>query len=183
MRAPTFFRPAPPRSALRNVAWTALQSIVIWGVALFAVPLLIVALEGRCGWPSVEWLHAPVVAGILFVACSALNVAAALELALRGEGTPLPTAAPRRLVLGGVYGYVRNPMAVAGIGQALAVGLGFGSWVVLLYAVAGGFVWHHVVRKAEGRDLLTRFGNEYAAYQASVPLWRFRLRRYPAHGR
>lgn len=103
MRTPTVFRPAPPRSALRNVLWTAVQSVVIWGVALFVVPLLLVAFERSVGGHPVSRIHAPVAACILFLACSALNLAAAVGLAVRGEGTPLPTAAPRRLVLTGPY--------------------------------------------------------------------------------
>lgn len=46
------------------------------------------------------------------------------------------------------------------------------------YAITGAFVWHFGVRVAEERDLLDRFGGEYAAYRAAVPLWRARLRGY-----
>src|SRR3979490_1029596 len=140
MRTSTLFRPAPPRSTRRNVLWTVAQSVVIWGVALCLVPLLLVALERRVGGHAVSSIHLPIAAAILFLVCSALNVVAGVGLAVRGEGTPLPTAAPRRLVLGGPYRYVRNPMAMAGIGQGIAVGLWFGSWVVLGYALAGAIV-------------------------------------------
>ncbi|HEY3593950.1 MAG TPA: isoprenylcysteine carboxylmethyltransferase family protein [Polyangiaceae bacterium] len=159
---------------MTNVLWTALQSALIWGVALFLVPLLIVALEHRFGGHPLSWPAAPVAAVILFLLCSALNLAAGFELAVRGEGTPLPTAGPRKLVVGGVYRYVRNPMAIAGIGQGIAVGLWFGSWLVLIYAFAGAFVWHYGVRPAEEQDLLARFGEAYAHYRIAVPLWRGR---------
>lgn len=168
------FRPAPPRNAITNVLWTAAQSAVIWGIALFLVPLLLVALERRLGSHSVSWVHAPAVAVILFLVCSVLNLATGFELAVRGEGTPLPTAGPRKLVLSGPYRYVRNPMAIAGIGQGIAVGLWFGSWVVLIYALAGALVWHYAIRPAEERDLLARFGEAYAQYRTAVPLWRAR---------
>jgi protein-S-isoprenylcysteine O-methyltransferase Ste14 len=178
MRTPTLFRPAPPRSALHNVAWMAVQSVVIWGIALFLLPFLIVALEHRLGGHSVSWLRNPVVAVLLFLVCSALNIFAGVELAVRGAGTPLPTAAPRHLVLSGPYRYLRNPMAVAGIGQGISVGLWFGSWIVIGYALAGAVVWHYGIRDAEERDLLARFGNAYAQYRTAVPLWRTR---YPGY--
>jgi protein-S-isoprenylcysteine O-methyltransferase Ste14 len=180
MRPPTLFRPAPPRSALHNVLWTALQSAVIWGATLLVIPLLIVAVERRISWRASPWIHAPVAAVILFLACSALNIAAGFELAVRGRGTPLPTAAPRLFVASGPYRYVRNPMAVAGIGQGLAVGLWFGSWTVLAYALLGALLWHFAIRPAEENDLLARFGNTYDEYRMRVPLWRAR---YPIASR
>lgn len=178
MRPPTLFRPAPPRSALTNVLWTVVQSAVIWAAALFLIPLFIVAFERRFGGRPVSWIHAPTAAVILFLVCSALNLAAGFELAMRGQGTPLPTAGPRNLVVSGPYRYVRNPMAIAGIGQGIAVGMWFGSWVVLSYALAGAFVWHYGMRPAEERDLLARFGKAYADYRTAVPLWRAR---YPGY--
>ena len=175
---PSIFRPAPPRSAWRNVAWTAAQSVVVWGVALLGVPLAIIALERKAGGHPVSWLHVPVLAVAMFFACTALNISAGFGLAVRGEGTPLPMAAPRRLVLSGPYRYLRNPMAVAGIGQGLAVGLWFGSWVVLVYALAGAILWHFAIRPAEEDDLLARFGDAYAQYRSTVPLWRPRFPGY-----
>jgi protein-S-isoprenylcysteine O-methyltransferase Ste14 len=174
MRTSTLFRPAPPRSTLTNVLWTLVQSALIWGVALILVPLVIVAMEHRFGGHPVWWIRAPVAAVILFLLCSALNLAAGFELAVRGEGTPLPIAGPRKLVVGGVYRYVRNPMAIAGIGQGIAVGLWFGSSVVLIYALTGALVWHYGIRPAEERDLLAHFGEAYAHYRTTVPLWRVR---------
>lgn len=178
MRPPTLFRPAPPRSALQNVLWTAAQCAAVWGVTLFLAPLALIALERRLGIPSLPAIHLPLIAAILFVAFSALNLSAGAGLSVHGKGTPLPTSAPRRLVLDGPYGYVRNPMALAGIGQGVAVALWFGSWVVLGYALAGALVWHLGLRPAEERDLIARFGPEYARYRAAVPLWWPRFPRY-----
>jgi protein-S-isoprenylcysteine O-methyltransferase Ste14 len=61
-------------------------------------------------------------------------------------------------VLAGPYRHVRNPMAVAGIAQGVAVALWLGSWAVLLYAVSGALLWHMAIRSAEERDLAERFG-------------------------
>jgi protein-S-isoprenylcysteine O-methyltransferase Ste14 len=69
-------------------------------------------------------------------------------------------------------------MAVAGIGQGVAVALWLGSWVVLLYALAGAVLWHVAIRPAEERDLAARFGSAYRAYRSAVRLWLPRLRPY-----
>ncbi|TWT50903.1 hypothetical protein Pla22_36460 [Rubripirellula amarantea] len=92
-------------------------------------------------------------------------------MAFFGDGTPLPTATAPKLVIAGPYRFVRNPMALAGIIQGIAVGWFFGSYVVVSYAVAGAFVWHWLVRPVEENDLQQRFGDSYADYRRRVRLW------------
>ena len=62
-------------------------------------------------------------------------------------------------------------MAVAGIGQGLAVGLMLGSWLVALYAFLGSLAWNWAIRPHEEADLASRFGAEFEAYQARVSCW------------
>lgn len=55
-------------------------------------------------------------------------------------------------MIAGPYRFVRNPMALAGVTQAAAVGLMLGSWLVVAYAVIGSSLWNHVVRPGEEAD-------------------------------
>ncbi len=174
----SLFRPAPPRSRRANLLWTAAQSVAIWGLALLVGPAVLVAAERRLGVPRFDFSGRTSLALLLFGATSALNLATGAVLAARGRGTPLPTACPRALVVSGPYRHVRNPMAVAGIGQGVAVAVGLGSWLVLLYALGGAVLWHVVVRPVEERDLAERFGSAYAHYRRAVPLWWWRRRPY-----
>lgn len=151
--------------------WLAAQCAVIWSVTLVVLPLMIVGAEHRMGNAPAEWLHSRGAAIVLFVLASALNVAAGIGLAVRGHGTPLPVMAPRDLVVGGPYRYLRNPMALAGISQGVAVAVWFGSWIVLGYALAGALVWHFGIRPIEEQDLVERFGDVYVRYRGAVPLW------------
>ncbi len=150
----------------------------MWGLALVAGPAALTALERQLALPGFAVPGQGVAALLLFGAASALNLASGAALAVRGRGTPLPTACPRALVVAGPYRYVRNPMAVAGIGQAVALAVGLGSWLVLAYAMSGALLWHLAVRPAEERDLAARFGRPYAAYRDAVPLWWPRRRPY-----
>jgi protein-S-isoprenylcysteine O-methyltransferase Ste14 len=88
-----------------------------------------------------------------------------------GRGTPLPSAMPNRLVIAGPYRWVRNPMAVAGIMQGVAVGLILSSWLVVAYAVVGSLVWNYAVRPSEEADLRSRFGADFARYESEVRCW------------
>lgn len=145
--------------------------LVFWGLFLVVLPRLISWGEDR--WrlrlDLPTWVHLGGL--ILLVAASALGVWSATSMATRGDGTPLPSATASRLVTAGPYRLVRNPMAVAGIAQAVGVGLMLGSWLVVLYELAGSLLWNWVVRPLEEADLEARFGAEFVAYQRRVACW------------
>lgn len=157
-----------------HLAATAAQIVVFWGVLLGVVPVLVAWFERRWGLavPASlvpDWL-APFGA-VLFVLASALGIWSAVAMSTRGAGTPLPAAAANLLVVAGPYRIVRNPMAVAGITQGVALGLVLGSWLVVGYAVAGGLFWNYVVRPLEEAELEARFGDEFRRYRAAVRCW------------
>jgi len=160
--------PATTRSHLRR---TAAQIVVFWGGALVVVPALIVILEIRWGLHLPMPLSVRVLGGIVLVAASILGIRSAVVMVGRGDGTPLPSATAARLVVTGPYRYVRNPMAVAGIAQGVAVGLLCGSWLVIVYALCGSLVWNDLIRPWEEKDLAARFGDEYERYRARVSCW------------
>ena len=97
-------------------------------------------------------------------------------MAVIGQGTPLPTSYAPQLVITGPYRFLRNPMALAGILQGIAVGTFTGSIWVILYAIVGGVLWHFTVRDFEEQVLLIRFGEPYQTYCNRVGLWLPRLR-------
>ncbi|SDH17250.1 methyltransferase family protein [Agrococcus jejuensis] len=170
-RGPFAFVVAPVVSVRAIAARTTRQMLVFWGTFLVVLPTIIALVEAR-------WLlrldAPPVVQALgvlLFVVASALGIWSARSFAVLGEGTPLPSTQPRRLVVAGPYRWVRNPMAIAGIVQGMAVGLAIGSWMVVVWAAAGSLVWNQVVRPEEEADLHARFGAEYAAYRDRVRCW------------
>ena len=173
---PFAFRTARPRSVGAILAATAVQVIIFWGVFLVVGPLILVALEYRwnVGFGFPEFAR-PVGVTVLVLA-SALGVWSAGAMVVGGRGTPLPVAMPSRLVVVGPYRLVRNPMAVAGIVQGVAVGLVFSSWLVVAYAVIGSVIWNLAVRPHEEADLERRFGGDYSSYRDAVRCWIPRLR-------
>ncbi len=70
----------------------------------------------------------------------------------------------------GVCAYVRNPMAISGIGQGLAVALFLGSPLVAVYALMGASLWRFVFRPLE-EDLRKNFGADYENYCETVRCW------------
>lgn len=140
------------------------------GLADFGVPVLGAPVFGGIALGTAE-------AGIfVLVLASALGLWAAFSMSMRGAGTPLPSASANLLVVVGPYRLVRNPMAIAGIAQAVGVGLVLGSWPVGLYALCGAIYWDRLVRPYEEADLAERFGAAYEEYRARVDCWVPRLR-------
>ena len=165
------FRRARPADPSWNLAKTAVQVAVFWGVILFVIPPWIVAASTRLGLPVYEFAAARFVAVGLFVVASTLGIVSAITMAVQGQGTPLPIDSPRRMVVTGPYARVRNPMAIAGLAQGTAVAIWHGSLAVLVYVIVGGVIWQFAVRPLEEADLLRVFGDEFARYRETVPLW------------
>ena len=161
---------------------TLAQTVVFWGGFLFVLPRIVFGVETAVGGEAwrVAGGASQVVGVVLFTLCGTLGLTSGFLMASRGHGTPLPLDAPRVLVVAGPYRFVRNPMAIGGIGQGVAVGLMLGSPAVLLYALAGAFVWHGVARPWEERDLEDWFGEPYRAYRRAVRCWWPRRRPYGA---
>jgi protein-S-isoprenylcysteine O-methyltransferase Ste14 len=171
-----------PMSKKGAVTWTFAQTAIFWGVFLWILPKGIVELESRLGWNAVVHTGQFFLSIGLLVGASLLGAWSGITMAIVGDGTPLPTATAPGLVVRGPYRFVRNPMALAGISQGVAVGWLMGSFGVIAYSMVGAFVWHWFVRPVEEADLQTRFGEEYVRYKEMVGLWvpRFVNKRGPS---
>jgi protein-S-isoprenylcysteine O-methyltransferase Ste14 len=108
---------------------------------------------------------------VIFLLASTVGLWSCFSMALLGEGTPLPAATGRRLVIAGPYRFVRNPMAFAGAFQTVGAGCYLGSWLVVLSALAGGLIWNAFIRPEEEADLARRFGRPYELYRDRVRCW------------
>ena len=93
------------------------------------------------------------------------------DFATFGRGTPAPIDAPKRLVVRGLYRYVRNPMYVGVLTVILSWAVLFQSTQVFVYAISIGICFHLFVVLYEERHLARLFGAEYREYCASVGRW------------
>ena len=79
-------------------------------------------------------------------------------------------APTERLVIGGIYRHVRNPMYVAVLSIILGQALLFSSWALLAYGAIVGAAMVSFVRLYEEPTLARRYGAEYEAYRRAVPV-------------
>jgi len=117
------------------------------------------------------------VLGVLLIAAALpVLIAAFARFVTEGRGTPAPVAPTERLVVGGLYRWVRNPMYVA-VGSVIAGQvLLFGSLPLLAYLAVVMAAFAAFVHLYEQPKLLATYGEEYETYCRAVPAWRPRLR-------
>ena len=127
------------------------------------------------GWrlrPAPAWyLPVRVLGAVLVVVGAAFVVSAYVRFAREGRGTPAPFAPPDRLVVGGEYRYVRNPMYVAVTATILGQALLLWRPVLLIYAAVVATAFVAFVLGYEQPTLSRQFGASYEAYRRAVPAW------------
>ncbi len=165
------FRETRPAKTNWILAKTFGQIVIVWTLILAIFPVLITRVEAKLGIPNFSFPFQGLISLILFAAISSLGVASAVTMSRIGKGTPLPLDHAPNLVNQGVYAYVRNPMALSGIGQGIAVALFLGSPLVFVYALMGSLIWQLIFRPLEEENLRNRFGVEYLNYCAEVRCW------------
>lgn len=124
-----------------------------------------------------------VIGVVMIVAGGAVLIHAFARFVTEGAGTPAPIAPPERLVVGGLYRYVRNPMYLAVLAVIVGQALLFGQVAMVLYAAAVGVAFVAFVHWYEEPTLTGRFGVEYVVYCREVPGWWPRLRPWRGAGR
>jgi len=158
----------------RAIAGSLLFLVVAPGVVAGLVPWLLTGWEADDALGDLLVLR--VTGAILLAAGVVVLLDAFLRFAREGRGTPAPVAPTERLVVGGLYRYVRNPMYLAVeaaiVGQALLLE----RTILLACAAAVGVVFWAFVRLYEEPTLARRYGDEYEEYRSAVPAWRPRLR-------
>lgn len=131
-------------------------------------------------WLITRWHHGdlyPVAVravGIALIAAATLvMIVAFARFPVEGGGVPFPTNPPSsdRVIVGGPYRYVRNPMYVAFVVAIVGLTLLLARPVLLIYAAAFGVAIAAFVHWYEEPTMRKRFGEHYLAYCRQVPGW------------
>jgi protein-S-isoprenylcysteine O-methyltransferase Ste14 len=156
------------------VSGTALFFALAPGVVAGLGPWWLTGWRSRAapGW----WLPVRVAAGLLTAVALVVLVAAFVRFVVEGLGTPAPVAPTERLVVGGLYRYVRNPMYVAVLGAILGQALLLAQPVLVGYGALCGAAMVAFVHWYEEPTLTLRYGSSYVAYRSGVPGWWPRIR-------
>jgi len=151
------------RAAVGAVVFLFLAPGVVAGV----IPWLLTRWEVD----KALWLPLRLGGGVILAGSVGVLLHAFSRFVVEGVGTPAPVAPTERLVVGGLYRYVRNPMYLAVVGAIVGQALLFGQLELLIYAGVIQLIFVAFVHWYEEPTLHRQFGEEYDAYQRAVPAW------------
>jgi protein-S-isoprenylcysteine O-methyltransferase Ste14 len=156
------------------------RAIAAAGTAAFLV-LVPGVVAGLIPWLLTGWrvesapLAVRILGGALILGGAGFLLHAFARFVSEGIGTPAPVAPTERLVVGGVYRHVRNPMYLAVGATITGQALLLGQWGLLAYAAVFFAIVATFVVTYEEPTLERQFGADYDAYRRAVPGWVPRL--------
>lgn len=141
----------PPLLALAHIA---LAFLLTW---LIPLPLIVPPILQTFGF-------------LLVILGFLLGVAALV--AFRRAGTPLQSRGRvAHLVTSGIYGFTRNPVYLGFLFIVIGISLDSGSYWGTLLAPLVVILFNRFVIRPEEEYLASKFGEQFAAYQAKVRRW------------
>ena len=147
-----------------NVVKTVIFTILVPGTVAMVLPRVIgTDASALTLYSSIGFV--PMVLG------AAIYLWCAWDFATAGQGTPAPIDAPRRLVVRGLYRYVRNPMYVGVLTVLFGESIVFRSTRIFTYALVVCVFFSLFVMLYEEPALKRKFGASYEEYLKSVPRW------------
>ena len=161
-----------------NHAAAGVASAVFFGAAPGVV-------AGLVPWLLTGWMLPPAsmtslivrgcLAAVAVLTGLVVLIGAFVRFVREGSGTPAPVAPTDRLVIGGVFRFVRNPMYLAVVTILLGQSLLFASTTLLIYTLLVGAAMTAFVRWYEEPVLAARYGRQYEDYRRNVRGWLPRL--------
>lgn len=142
-----------------------LFSLILPVTALIIVPLLIEQdLSVSPGIISIT--------GLILIAAGLILLVFTISMFIRiGRGTLAPWSPTQKLVISGVYAYVRNPMISAVFITLIGESFFFHSQNIFIWALIF-FIFNTIYFiVSEEPGLEKRFGEEYLVYKTNVPRW------------
>jgi protein-S-isoprenylcysteine O-methyltransferase Ste14 len=150
--------------ALRSLLWT----LLLPGFFAGYVPWRFFGLSQA----RVSFSNPADLLGVLCIGLGAVLLGACIvQFAWSGRGTLSPVDPPRRLVVRGLYRYVRNPMYLSVTTIVLGEGLVVRSWALSVYWAIWFLGANLFVMGYEEPTLRQRFGASYDAYTKQVGRW------------
>lgn len=165
------------KAAVGSLVFFAVAPCVVGGL----VPYWLTGWQVQTPLPC--WAPARILGAVLVAMGLIVIVSAFARFVTEGIGTPAPVAPPQRLVIGGLYRYVRNPMYVALLSAVIGQALLLGKPALLVYAAVVFATVYSFVRLYEEPVLAGQFGADYDTYRQAVPGWLPRLRPWQGSSR
>lgn len=144
-------------------------TIVVPGAVTYWIPKDLLGIWGDV-LPE-PWTIWQILALVPLTVGAGVYLRCAWEFGARGRGIPFPVDHPKRLVVTGLYRYVRNPMYVGVLLFMLGESLCFTSARFFAYTIAWLTFVHLNILIYEEPNLRRKFGDSYTQYTSAVRRW------------
>ncbi|MCK5096583.1 MAG: isoprenylcysteine carboxylmethyltransferase family protein [Desulfobacteraceae bacterium] len=139
------------------------------GSVIFFIPYFILSFFGSSNLIKAGDLQyfgiLPIIAG------SIVSLWCSFDFIFIGKGTPVPTDPPKKLVVFGLYRFVRNPMYIGILILLFGEAVLFKSFILIYYTTFIFCLFQIFIIGFEEPSLHAQFGKEYEEYCNSVPRW------------
>ena len=137
------------------------------------LPVMVLILVPGCIERNLTITSLPAFVVGLVTMCSGVTIMAdtIYTFITKGSGTLAPWFPTGKLVITGLYRYVRNPMIIGVLIVLLGESLSILSWKILKWAIIFFLINHSWFLLFEEPSLEKRFGPEYRDYKRRVPRW------------
>jgi len=144
----------------------------------FILPIIVLIIVPLCIEEDITIKFLPAfILGIVIMLIGLYAIIMTVSSIMRiGKGTLAPWAPSQHLVIGGMYGYVRNPMILGVLTVLFGESCAILSYRILIWAAFFfliNTIWFVVF---EELSLEKKFGDEYRQYKKNVPRWIPRLK-------
>jgi protein-S-isoprenylcysteine O-methyltransferase Ste14 len=127
--------------------------------------------DARTGLPVLPSPGTAVLGGIIGLVGTVFAVLSFRLIIKIGNGTIMPWDPSKKLVVVGLYRYVRNPMILSLLVVLLGEAVAFESIGIYILAAVFFIINTLYFRFSEEPGLEKRFGEEYLEYKRNVPRW------------
>jgi len=152
--------------------WLSVRSILMTimfpGTVAFYIPYRMLS---PINFTNLEWSFSVIGSLVIIFTGLAILLKCIWEFAYTGEGTLAPFNETKKLVVIGLYRYIRNPMYVGVLLLLLGETWFFQSRQILIYTGIFFIIFNLVIIGYEEPRLRFKFGDEYRVYCKNVGRW------------
>jgi protein-S-isoprenylcysteine O-methyltransferase Ste14 len=109
--------------------------------------------------------------GIFFILFSFVLIYLSLKLFKENKEDPNPTTTSNKLIINGIFKYIRNPMYLSLICFQLGIGALLSFIHISLFSLLTLFILHFYIIKNEETYLRHKFGKQYDLYMGTSRRW------------
>ena len=153
----------------RNIIYTLVELCIAYGFIAVFIPMKLLSSNLKLFAVDISPFNH---FGLGFIAFGVIiNLKCYWDLIFTGLGTPDPLIPTEKLVVRGVYKYIRNPIYVGLFLILLGESIFLSSMVLLGYSFLWFLILSLIVIFIEEPSCHRRFGESYNDYIKSVPRW------------